>query len=110
MSIQAPITLGVMAGLMLQPPSHLIKRYGIPRKVVKEAYGSPEARASARRSLRKVRNLCIELGLVTWFTKPIWKALHIWDEVKSQILGASGQFRGKVPIDLAGERGPEKRM
>jgi hypothetical protein len=79
-SIQAPITLGVMAGLMLQPPGHLIKRYGIPRSVVKEAYGSPEARASARRSLRKVRNLCVELGLVTWFTKPIWKALHIWDE------------------------------
>jgi len=79
-SIQAPVTLGVMAGLMLQPPSHLIKRYGIPKHVIKEAYGTPAARASASRSLRKVRNLCVELGLVSWFTKPIWKALHIWDE------------------------------
>ncbi|MBV8691072.1 MAG: diiron oxygenase [Actinobacteria bacterium] len=79
-SIQAPVTLGVMAGLMLQPPSHLIKRYGIPKHVIKEAYGTAEARATAARSLRKVRNLCVELGLVTWFTKPIWKALHIWGE------------------------------
>ena len=79
-SIQAPITLGVMAGLMLQPPSHLIKRYGIPKHVIKEAYGTPGSRAGVSRSLRKVRNLCVELGLVTWFTKPIWKALHIWGE------------------------------
>jgi hypothetical protein len=79
-SIQAPITLGVMAGLMLQPPSHIIKRYGIPKHVIKEAYGTPEARASVSRSLRKVRNLCVELGLVTWLTKPLWKALHIWGE------------------------------
>ena len=77
-SIQAPITLGIMAGLMLQPPGHLIRRYHVPREVVKQAYGTPEVHASVAESLRKVRQLCIELGLVTPVTKPIWKALHIW--------------------------------
>ncbi|MEY2424153.1 MAG: hypothetical protein QOI95_4220 [Acidimicrobiaceae bacterium] len=79
-SIQAPITLGIMAGLMLQPPSHLIRRYGVPRDVVKQAYGTPEVYASVAESLRKVRQLCIELRLVTPVTKPIWKALHIWSD------------------------------
>ena len=77
-SIQAPITLGIMAGLMLQPPSHLIRRYNVPKDVVKQAYQSPEVYASVAESLRKVRQLCIELGLVTPVTKPMWKALHIW--------------------------------
>jgi len=79
-SIQAPITLGIMGGMMLRPPNSLIKRYNIPKAVVREAYNAPEARMSAARSLRKVRNLCIELGLVTPVTKPIWKALHIWED------------------------------
>jgi hypothetical protein len=79
-SIQAPFTLGTMAGLMLQPPTHLIKRYGIPTSVVREAYKSPEAKAAANRSLTKVRKLCVELGLVTWFSRPIWKAMGIWAE------------------------------
>jgi hypothetical protein len=79
-SIQAPITLGIMAGLMLQPPSHLIRRYNVPRDVVKQAYSTPEVYASVAESLRKVRQLCVELGLVTPVTKPIWKALHIWGE------------------------------
>lgn len=79
-SIQAPITLGIMAGLMLRPPRHLVKRYGIPRAVLAEAYGSPEAKAEVRRSLRKVRQLCVELGLVTRVSRPIWKAFGIWDE------------------------------
>ena len=79
-SMQAPITLGIMAGLMLQPPRHLVKRYGIPKSVIKEAYGSDEAKAEVRRSLRKVRQLCLELGLVTPLSKPIWKAFGIWEE------------------------------
>jgi hypothetical protein len=78
--IQAPITLGIMAGLMLQPPRHLVKRYGIPRRVIKEAYGSAENKAEVRRSLRKVRQLCVELGLVTFITKPIWKLFGIWED------------------------------
>jgi hypothetical protein len=79
-SIQAPITLGIMASLMLQPPTHLIRRYDVPSGVVKQAYGTPEVYASVAESLRKVRQLCVELRLVTPVTKPIWKALHIWGD------------------------------
>jgi hypothetical protein len=79
-AIQAPITLGIMAGLMLQPPKHLVKRYGIPRKVLKEAYGTEENKAEVRRSLRKVRQLCVELGLVNVITKPIWQLFGIWED------------------------------
>ena len=79
-SIQAPVTLGIMSGMMLRPPSSLIRRYNIPKQVVNEAYGDPSARADVASSLRKVRNLCVELGLVTPVTKPIWRALHIWSD------------------------------
>jgi len=51
-----------MAGLMLKPPTHLIKRYCIPHKVVNEAYDSPNARLAARGALHKMRNLPVELG------------------------------------------------
>ncbi|HZN15655.1 MAG TPA: diiron oxygenase [Acidimicrobiales bacterium] len=80
MSIQTPITLGVMAGLMLQPPRSLIKRYGIPKSVIKQAYGNPEFRAEGHKSLRKVRQLCVDLGLVTPVSKRVWKLMGIWSE------------------------------
>ena len=52
--------------------------------VLKEAYtGNPEYAAGVRTSLRKVRNLAVELGLVTRVTKPIWKAFGIWDDPAS---------------------------
>jgi hypothetical protein len=79
-SIQAPITLGIMASLMLRPSSDLVKRYGIPKDVLKEAYGTPESKAEGTKSLRKVRNLCIELGLINRVSKPIWKLMGIWSE------------------------------
>src|SRR5205807_9979604 len=78
MAIQAPITLGVMAGLMLRPSPDLVKRYGIPKRVIQEAYGPPEAKAAGATSLRKVRNLCVELGLINPVSKPLWKLMGVW--------------------------------
>jgi hypothetical protein len=79
-SIQAPITLGVMASLMLRPSRAFAKRYSVPKHVMKEAYGTAEAREEATKSLRKVRNLCVELGLVTPISKPVWKLMGIWSD------------------------------
>jgi hypothetical protein len=79
-SIQAPITLGIMSGLMLKPSNSLARRYDIPKAVMRTAYGNPESRAEGVKSLRKVRNLCIELGLVTPFSKPIWKLMGVWED------------------------------
>jgi hypothetical protein len=65
----------------MRPPRTLVREYGIPKEVLAEAYGpgSP-ARDATRESLRKVRSLLVELGLVTPTTKRLWKAFGIWEE------------------------------
>jgi hypothetical protein len=48
--------------------------------VLDEAYRSnPEARAEMLASLRKVRLLCEELGLLTPAYRRLWKALGLWE-------------------------------
>jgi hypothetical protein len=65
----------------MQPPRALVREYGIPKDVIAEAYGpASPSRDAVRESLRKVRNLLIELGLVTPPAKRLWKALGIWEE------------------------------
>jgi hypothetical protein len=80
-AIQAPLILAQMAAVMMRPPRTLVREYGIPKEVLAEAYGpgSP-ARDATRESLRKVRSLLGELGLVTPTTKRLWKAFGIWEE------------------------------
>ena len=75
--VQVPVTLGVMAAMMLRPSPTLVKRYGVPRRVLRRAYGSPEARAGVVASLRKVRELCDELGLRTPAARLVWRAMRI---------------------------------
>ncbi|MDQ1521473.1 MAG: hypothetical protein QOI55_2546 [Actinomycetota bacterium] len=80
-AIEAPIILSVMAAVMMRPPRTLVREYGIPKPVIAEAYGkgSP-ARDDTRVSLRKVRGLLTELGLVNPISKRLWQALGIWEE------------------------------
>jgi len=80
-AIQAPLILAQMASVMMRPPRTLVREYGIPKEVLTEAYGpASPARDATRESLRKVRNLLIELGLVTPTTTRLWKAFGIWEE------------------------------
>ncbi|MDQ1477481.1 MAG: hypothetical protein QOE62_2710, partial [Actinomycetota bacterium] len=45
------------------------------------AYGPGSiAREQTQASLRKVRSLLVELGLVTPFSRRLWKAFGIWEE------------------------------
>jgi hypothetical protein len=80
-AIQAPFILAQMAAVMMRPPRSIVREYGIPKDVLAEAYGpgSP-SRAETRASLRKLRGLLTELGLVTPPAKLLWKAFGIWDE------------------------------
>lgn len=80
-SIQAPIILTTMAGVMMRPPKHLVRRYAIPKKVLREAY-RPDGPATqgVRDSLRKVRELLVELGLVGPVAKVLWKRFRLWDD------------------------------
>ena len=49
--------------------------------MIKEAYkDNPEARQYVRDWLRKVRNLCVNLGIVTPPAKRLWRAFGIWDD------------------------------
>ena len=79
-ALQAPVILATMASVMMRPPSSLARAYTIPKDVLAEAYGprSP-AQTEVRASLRKVRNLLTELGLVTPVSKRCWTAFGIWD-------------------------------
>jgi hypothetical protein len=87
LSIETPLILGVMSQLMLRPSPQIVKTYGIPKPVVRDAFSrNPAHHAAVRASLRKVRRLADDLGLVTRFSRPIWKAFGIWeDEERSPV-------------------------
>jgi hypothetical protein len=83
-AIQSPIVLAVMAQVMMRPPRALVRAYNIPKAVLAEAYGpGSAAREETRVSLRKVRNLLSDLGLIPPISKRLWHALGIWEEPKS---------------------------
>ncbi len=80
LAIETPIILGVMSQLMLRPAPEIVKAYAIPNPVLRDAYGkNPAYRAAVKDSLRKVRRLADDLGLVTVVSRPIWKAFGIWE-------------------------------
>jgi hypothetical protein len=80
-AIEAPLILAQMASVMMRPPRALVREYGIPKAVLVEAYGpASPARDATRESLRKVRSLLTELGLVTPTAKRLWKTFGIWEE------------------------------
>ena len=81
LGIAAPVILGIMARTMLDPPGAMIKHFGIPRHVIKEAYRkNPAGPAEIKTSITKVRDLCAELGLITPVSKQLWKLMGIWLE------------------------------
>ncbi len=81
LTVQAPIVLATMASVMMRPPRQIVRTYGIPPEVIAEAYGpGTPSRQQVRDSLRKVRSLLVDLGLVPAVTKRMWRAFDIWDE------------------------------
>ena len=80
LALGAPSILGVMSKLMLQPSSQLVRTYGIPKPVIREAFAkNPEHRAQVRTSLRKVRDLLGDLGLTDGPERLIWKSFGLWE-------------------------------
>lgn len=80
LAIAAPLILGEMGGMMLKPSASIVRTYGIPKAVLREAYtDNAEFQATAPTAMRKVRMLCRELGLIrTPITRRLWKAKGIW--------------------------------
>jgi hypothetical protein len=80
-ALQAPLILATMASVMMRPPRHLVRTYEIPTPVLAEAYGpGTQSRQNVQDSLRKLRNLLVELGLVTPLSKRIWLRFDIWGD------------------------------
>jgi hypothetical protein len=91
LAIETPMILSSMAPLMLRPSSHMIRTYGIPKDALDEAYKTPAAKEHQLAALRKVRTLCVDLGIVTRWSKPLWKALGIWEEPSAATAPATAQ-------------------
>jgi hypothetical protein len=80
LAVGAPIILGIMAQLMMRPSRQIVRTYGIPKDVIAAAYThNPRHRERTLEALRKVRELCRQLDLVTPLSAPIWRWLGLWD-------------------------------
>jgi hypothetical protein len=80
LSLRAPLILGNTATLMLEPSAQFVRRYRVPREVIRGAYRDNPVYAGIRRdSLAKTRQLCRELGLVEPPFHWLWRGLRILD-------------------------------
>ncbi len=82
LSLVAPLILGRMARIMLAPPGPMVRHFGIPREVVRDAYHGDAWHAELRDCVAKVRDLAGELGMLNPVSKRIWMAVGIWDTPK----------------------------
>jgi len=79
LAYRTPMLLSRMAPLMMRPSPQIIRTYGIPREVIAEAYtNNPAHHRQVHAALAKVRELCVELELVTPRSKMLWKRLGVW--------------------------------
>jgi hypothetical protein len=76
----APLIMGGMARMMLEPPADLRRYVGLPGSVARAAFRTEEGRQLRRESVAKTRKLCAELGLITGPAKLLWRAAGVWDE------------------------------
>lgn len=85
LSVMIPFILSEMARLMLEPSPTMIKRYGIPRSVIREAYtNNPKHKQTVHDSLRSVADLCIELGLLTRGNVWLWQVLGLGNPLRAR--------------------------
>jgi hypothetical protein len=77
LALTAPLELALLARIMLLPPADMVRNCGIPRSVVRDAYRSPQGRRFIADSVRKSRELCAELGLLTPAARLIWRLVGI---------------------------------
>jgi len=62
-------------------PKVVARTYAIARAVLNDAYyRNAESFQFPRDTLRKVRELAVELRMVTPLSKAVWKTFGIWDE------------------------------
>lgn len=77
LAITVPVVLGIMVRLMVRPTSDVV-RAGVPRRVIRDSYRTPQGRALFAECAAKPRVLMRELGVMTPVGERVWKALGIW--------------------------------
>ncbi|MFV2177928.1 diiron oxygenase [Actinomadura sp. LOL_016] len=87
-SIAYPLIMRWLAGAIMAPPAEMAKEFGIPRKVIREAFWSrPHSREILRGYFGDVRMLAEELGLMNPVAKLLWRLCRID--------GPASRFRGE---------------
>lgn len=97
LAVAAPFILGRMTRVMLAPPKSMVRRFGIPKEVIREAYRNQSARDEFRECVAKTRELAAELDLLTPAGKRVWSAWGIWDEPKTGLATASSASSASAP-------------
>ncbi|MEV5748494.1 diiron oxygenase [Actinoallomurus sp. NPDC052308] len=82
LGVATPLVLGLMARIMLAPPGPMVRHFGIPKDVVREAYGTDDWTAEFKNCVAKIRDLAAELDLITPVSRRVWKAVGLWDTPK----------------------------
>jgi hypothetical protein len=61
----------------------MVRYFGIPKDVIREAYGDDSWRAELKNCVAKVRELAAELGMIDGVSRRVWQAVGLWDEPKA---------------------------
>ncbi len=80
LGVASPLILGVMARIMLSPPGAMVRHFGIPKEVIREAYHHEDWTGELKNCVAKVRELAAEIGLMNPASKQVWRAVGLWDE------------------------------
>jgi hypothetical protein len=76
LSRRAPVILAIMSQMMMRPSGQIIRQYGIPAEVVREAYTHNRVhRERTREALAKIRGLLDDLDLITPGAARLWRLL-----------------------------------
>lgn len=77
--LRTAVVMAVASRLMSRPSGHVVRSYGIPAEVLREAYGPGSKGAEyIKRALFKPRELCWELGVLNQRWAGLWKRLGIY--------------------------------
>lgn len=78
LSVAYPVVMRVLCDVIATPSSDFVKRYDIPREVIKDLYwDAPESEKLLRDLFADVRVLAHEAGLMNRVSKVLWKRLRI---------------------------------
>lgn len=84
LGIVSPLILGLMARIMLSPPGPMVRHFGIPKDVIREAYKHEAWTGELKNCVAKVRDLAAEIGMIDPVSKQVWRAVGLWDEPKTR--------------------------